>query len=170
MIDSEDLVGKKTIRNLTDLACFAKDFLAELHNSGANHGATIVTLRGDLGSGKTAFVRECAKVLGVEADITSPTFVIMKRYVLGAGREVGRDFTQLIHIDAYRLGSGGDLKTINWTQLITDPGNLIMIEWPERVEGPLSALGNDLVKNRVVNINIEHHDDGSRVFLITSIG
>lgn len=85
----------------------------------------IFGLMGDLGSGKTAFVRGFAKKLGVKENITSPTFVIMKTYE-APGRH-------LVHIDAYRLNSQEDLFSIGFEDLVSEPKNLVFIEWPEKV-------------------------------------
>jgi tRNA threonylcarbamoyladenosine biosynthesis protein TsaE len=85
----------------------------------------IFGLIGDLGSGKTAFVRGVAKKLGVKQNITSPTFVIMKIY-----EALDR---QLVHIDAYRLSSQEDLFSIGFEDLVSNSNSLIFIEWPERV-------------------------------------
>ena len=92
-------------------------------------GATIIGLQGDLGSGKTHFVQKFGQVLGIEEHIVSPTFVIMKYYdVAWSG------FKKLIHIDAYRLESSKELLDLGWEDLISNPENLIFIEWPEKVE------------------------------------
>ncbi len=91
-------------------------------------GATVVGLSGQLGSGKTAFVQLIAKAYGVEESVTSPTFVIEKIYKLEK-----RPFDRLIHIDAYRLERGEELAVLGWKEILSDPKNLILIEWPERV-------------------------------------
>ncbi len=90
--------------------------------------ATTLALAGDLGSGKTAFTQGVARALGVQADITSPTFVIEKVYKLE-----GQAFERLIHIDAYRLSGGRELVHLGWSELLADPANLVVIEWPELV-------------------------------------
>lgn len=92
--------------------------------------ATVVGLSGNLGAGKTAFTKCVAKILGVEDTVTSPTFVIEKIYELQ-----NQKFTHLIHIDAYRLESGEELLNLGWQRIVSDPKNLILIEWPEMVEG-----------------------------------
>jgi len=99
--------------------------------------ATVVALSGDLGAGKTAFVKGMAKELGVVEHVTSPTFVIMKIYRLH-----GQKFKRLVHIDAYRLKGEHHLKVLGWEELIADPKNLILMEWPEQANGaiPLSAI------------------------------
>ncbi len=96
--------------------------------------ATVVTLSGDLGAGKTAFVKGVAKALGVDEHITSPTFVIMKIYDLQQ-----QAFWKLVHIDAYRLKGSHHLKVLGWDELVSDPRNLICLEWPEQADGAIPA-------------------------------
>src|SRR5579863_2270406 len=72
--------------------------------------ATLVTLSGELGAGKTAFVKAAAKALGVEEVVNSPTFVLEKIYALPAGGA----FRRLIHMDAYRLESGAELAPLGF--------------------------------------------------------
>ena len=91
-------------------------------------GAIIVRLYRDLGSGKTAFTQATARCLGVKEAVTSPTFVIEKIYKLEHQR-----FDHLIHIDAYRLGSGDELLRLGWEEIAKKPKNIILIEWPERI-------------------------------------
>lgn len=107
------------------------------HLSRAASGATVVTLSGGLGAGKTTFAQGVARALGVEEAVTSPTFVLEKIYRLD-----GQVFDRLVHIDAYRLGGAQDLTPLGWQELVTDPGNLIILEWPEQVPGaiPESAI------------------------------
>jgi tRNA threonylcarbamoyladenosine biosynthesis protein TsaE len=93
-----------------------------------------VTLSGELGAGKTAFTKAVARTLGVEDVVTSPTFVLEKIYPL-----TNQVFNQLIHIDAYRLEKGADLAPLGLNELMKDPGNLIFLEWPERVADALPA-------------------------------
>ena len=92
--------------------------------------ATVVALQGDLGSGKTYFVQNFGKILGVTEPIISPTFVIMNIY-----RIDWRGFKKLVHIDAYRLEKEQELLNLGWEKLLEDSENIIFIEWPERVEG-----------------------------------
>ena len=113
--------------------------------------AALITLSGELGAGKTAFTKAMAHVLGIEETITSPTFVLEKIYLLGG--ETAK-FKRLIHIDAYRLESGKDLIPLGFHDLMQDSGNLIVLEWPERVE---TALPEPTTK-----IILIVHEDGSR--------
>lgn len=59
----------------------------------------------------------------------SPTFVVMKSYDVN-----WKGFKKLIHIDAYRLEKEDELLHLGWDELIKDPENVILIEWPEKVE------------------------------------
>ncbi len=93
---------------------------------------TVVTLSGQLGAGKTTFVQGIARALGVEEKVTSPTFVLEKIYQLEGNPPAG-GWEHLVHIDAYRLKGAHELEMLGWQELIADPANLILIEWPERV-------------------------------------
>ena len=95
-------------------------------------GATVVVLSGELGAGKTMFVQEIARTLGIVETMTSPTFVLEKVYALKNQR-----FSRLIHLDAYRLKGPHELEMLGWRELLKDAGNLIILEWPERVEGAI---------------------------------
>lgn len=112
------------------MARHAQDFVAQL--SPKIDGATIVALSGELGAGKTTLAQGIAKALGVEETVTSPTFVIEKIYALS-----GQKFSRLVHIDAYRLKSVHELEALGWYELLRDPANLVLLEWPEKVEGAI---------------------------------
>ncbi len=88
-------------------------------------GATLL-LEGDLGAGKTTLVRGLARGLGVEGDITSPTFALLAVH-RGSRR-------QLLHVDAYRLVKPGDLDGLLLEEVARPPCNTV-IEWPERIAG-----------------------------------
>lgn len=105
----------------------AKNLIFDLEPK--SEGATVVGLYGELGAGKTFFTQCLAKQLGVEDNVVSPTFVIEKIYELKVQK-----FSHLIHIDAYRLESSSELLNLGWQKIISDPKNLILIEWPERVK------------------------------------
>ena len=117
-----------TIRTIRELEAEAKRFAHELVPQ--QKGATLVTLTGELGAGKTAFVQATAKALGVVDAVTSPTFVLEKIYTFGHPMS---EFKRLVHIDAYRLEREKDLGPLRFDELMRDRENLIMLEWPERV-------------------------------------
>lgn len=119
--------------SLAGLSDFAREFVARLphENVGKIH---IVGLQGELGAGKTAFVQEVAKTLGVDAPVRSPTYIIVQNYPIHHP-----PFSRLIHIDAYRL-SLDEKDTFGWAGYAADPENLVLVEWPERLpEFPLHA-------------------------------
>ncbi len=138
------------IQNLEELKSFTREFLAGLQPGRA---ATVVALYGDLGAGKTAFVKALAKELGVEDTVSSPTFVLQKIYALPK-QKLGQKFTHLIHFDAYRLLRSEELQALSWKELIAEPGNLICIEWAERVE--------ELLPKGAKRIRFTHLDETTR--------
>ncbi len=93
------------------------------------NGAFVIALSGDLGSGKTIFSKGLLEVFGInQNDVTSPTFVIMKRY------QSDKEFSDIYHIDLYRLEDKTDLKEINFKEIVKEKNNLVLIEWPERLK------------------------------------
>lgn len=121
----------KRLCNIKETNKCAIELAREVSARSGKSGATVVALKGDLGSGKTAFTKALAKGLGVSESVLSPTFVIEKIYKLPAGK----NFNHLIHIDAYRLESANELRSIGWDEILSDAKNLIVIEWPEKVKG-----------------------------------
>ena len=89
---------------------------------------TFVALEGDLGAGKTCFVRGMAAGVGCDtAQVHSPTFTVMHRY--------GGSLCDLIHIDAYRIHSAEELRDAGFEGAHTDA--IVAIEWPDRARGAL---------------------------------
>jgi tRNA threonylcarbamoyladenosine biosynthesis protein TsaE len=107
--------------------------------AGAGKTATIVTLSGELGAGKTTLIKGIYKGLGSKARVTSPTFIIMRRSVL---KNAGA-FKNVFHIDAYRLASGDALATLGVQEIFSEPANIVLLEWPERV---VSMIPKDAIK------------------------
>ncbi len=87
-------------------------------------GGTVVAFYGDLGAGKTAFVRGMARGMGISARVSSPTFTIVNEYI--GERE-------LYHFDMYRLGSADELFDIGWEDYLSR-GGVCAVEWSENVE------------------------------------
>ncbi len=120
----------KTTKTLAETHTLAGDFIKKLIEIDTK-GSVVVGLYGDLGSGKTAFVQGVAKAFNISDQVASPTFVLEKIYKLD--EKIQTRFTHLIHIDAYRMDSPEELVHIGWEELLKDSGNLICIEWPEKV-------------------------------------
>ena len=85
---------------------------------------SVIAMYGDLGAGKTAFVRGMAKGMGLECRVSSPTFTIVNEY-LGE--------RELIHFDMYRLGSSDELFDIGWEDYLAR-GAVCAVEWSENVD------------------------------------
>ncbi len=84
---------------------------------------TVVAMYGELGAGKTAFVRGMAQGMGLDCRVNSPTFTIVNEY-LGA--------RTLLHFDMYRLGSADELWDIGWDDYLSR-GAVCAVEWSENV-------------------------------------
>jgi tRNA threonylcarbamoyladenosine biosynthesis protein TsaE len=130
-----------------------------------NSRATVIALYGDLGSGKTTFSQAFGRHLGITDFMTSPTFVIQKNYALkqeNFSQKISPEtsaknilnFKQLIHIDAYRLEGGQELRTLGFEKLLADPENLILIEWPEKV--------SDILPMDSINIHFKFISENER--------
>lgn len=96
---------------------------------GEHVGATVrtpvfIALRGDLGAGKSVLARAIARGAGVDSVMPSPTFNLMFRYD-------GRNGTQVVHMDLYRIERPEDVWELGWRDLGADD-EITLVEWPER--------------------------------------
>ena len=92
-------------------------------------GGEVIALEGDLGAGKTQFVRGLVRGLnGNPRSVSSPTFVLLNLY------DSGR--LKVYHLDAYRISGADDFEAIGFTELL-EQGGVIAVEWPARVEALL---------------------------------
>jgi tRNA threonylcarbamoyladenosine biosynthesis protein TsaE len=115
--------------------------------------AFLVTLRGELGAGKTAFTQGLLGALGVQGAIASPTFLLMHRYPLAGG-----PFRDAYHVDAYRLQSVEELASLGLEAVLAERKNLVVVEWPE--------IGGELFGPQL-DVRIEHgaHERERRITL-----
>lgn len=128
--------------------------LSYLQDFNNTNKATLITLKGDLGSGKTTFTQYLCRVFGVENNVISPTFVIMKIYEIKKNNDLSNlKFKKIVHIDAYRLKEYKDLEVLNWSSLLSNKDNLIILEWPE-------CVGDKLHED--ISIFISHTDEETR--------
>ena len=107
-------------------------------------GGEVIAMYGDLGAGKTAFVRGMAKGLSIKSRVSSPTFTIVNEY---PGNP------PLIHFDMYRLSSSDELFDIGWEDYISR-GAICAVEWSENVSD--AFFGDEIV------VKIEKTGDTSR--------
>lgn len=89
----------------------------------------IFALTGSLGSGKTTFTQFFLRALGVEKKITSPTFLIIKNYELRIS-----NYQRAYHVDCYRLKDSTELLNLNFSNIIKNEENVVLIEWAEKVK------------------------------------
>ncbi len=143
---------KKVSKNIEDTNEIAKDFINKLKP--IKNGATVVGLYGDLGAGKTTFTQAIGKILKIKRKVSSPTFVILKKYMLPKDNV----FKYFFHIDAYRLKNEKELAHLGWDEIIKNKENLIFVEWPEQIKKALPK--------KHYQIHIDHIKEGGRVFEI----
>ena len=105
-------------------------------------GGEIITLDGDLGAGKTAFVRGLAKGLGITDRVVSPTFTIVNEYRHGK--------IPLFHFDVYRIGSSDEMYDIGWEEYVNS-GGIAVVEWAVNIE--------DILDENCIKINIAKNLD-----------
>lgn len=95
---------------------------------------TVICLEGTLGAGKTLFVQSMARTLGVQGEVTSPTFNLMNIY---------EGFCPIVHFDLYRLNTEEELEDIGFYEYTDFPDGIVFIEWGEKFP---EALPDDYVK------------------------
>ncbi len=149
---------KYTTKNASDMQVIATEFMEYIQTLPVQNHALVVALTGDLGAGKTTFMQHFAGVLGITETITSPTFVILKKYLLP--KPVGT-FTELVHIDAYRLADEAELEKIRFNDYYKNPNVILCIEWPEIVP--------KLIPENAIKINIIHTGGDTRSINIVHI-
>lgn len=88
----------------------------------------VIALSGDLGAGKTAFVKGLAKFFGIKSVVTSPTFLLLKNYPVIKHPKI----KNFVHIDMYRLETANDLREIGLYDFLGHKDSLVLIEWAEK--------------------------------------
>lgn len=109
--------------------------------------ALCILLSGELGAGKTLFAAGLLRGLGYRGHVQSPTFVLMKRYPIRASQ-----FSNVWHIDCYRIERAHELRALTFKSILSDPKNIIIIEWPERIK---KHLPKEAVR---ISFHHESHD------------
>ena len=138
---------KKTIisNSPEETFSFARDLGSEIQPK------SIIALRGDLGSGKTIFTKGFAEGLGINEDITSPTFSLMETY---------EGDTVLYHFDLYRIENLNEFENLRFEDYWEGDG-VSVIEWPEKA-------GN-LLPGKRIDISIEYIDENRRKITVEYI-
>lgn len=129
------------IPTLSSLPSAAQQFAAAMGDR------TIFAFSGQMGSGKTTFIRALCEALGVTESVNSPTFAIVNEYLSGTGNPI-------YHFDFYRIKSLQEALDIGLEDYLYS-GHLCLIEWPEYIE--------KLLPEETVRVAIEEQEDGSRI-------
>ncbi|MBT4209606.1 MAG: tRNA (adenosine(37)-N6)-threonylcarbamoyltransferase complex ATPase subunit type 1 TsaE [Candidatus Komeilibacteria bacterium] len=116
-------------------------------------GGELLALSGNLGAGKTVFVQALAKALGIEENITSPTFVLMKIYDIE--HQAANKF---VHVDCYRLSTQEDLFEIGLGDYLNYDNIIVAIEWADKIAN---------LPDTAIKIHIELIEDEQRKITIT---
>lgn len=109
-------------------------FLAKesiIYKKGGNW-ALIFGLVGPLGAGKTSFVQGFARGLRLKRRLTSPTFVIFRKYPLKKG-----GYRNFFHVDCYRIKKTKELSVLGFKEILLNPKNIVMIEWADKIKSIL---------------------------------
>ena len=97
------------------------------HYLADREGGHILCLYGQLGSGKTTFTQGFARGLGIPARLLSPTFIIVRRYI------IPKNEIFLYHVDLYRLHTTSEMEGIGLPEIFSDSASYTVIEWAERL-------------------------------------
>ena len=123
---------------------FGKSFASQLSD------AHVIELIGDVGAGKTTFVRGLAEGLGIKEPVTSPSFTISKSYAIPGGKT-------LVHYDFYRLPDPG-LMAEDLEENLNDENSIVIVEWADSV--------SNLLPENHIKLEIKYNDDGTREVIL----
>ena len=145
---------------------FAKDLTKRL----SLEKALVIALHGDLGSGKTTFAQGLARGLGIKRRIISPTFIIVRSYELQSQkfplRSTSSSFEgqarikNFYHIDLYRIEKEKHIEGLGLEEIISNPENIVAIEWAEK-------MGKSLPEKRL-DLRFEHAGEDKRRITLKS--
>jgi tRNA threonylcarbamoyladenosine biosynthesis protein TsaE len=135
----------------------ATEALGEKFGRAARHGL-VLALSGDLGAGKTQFVKGLARGLGVTARVHSPTFTLVNEY--GGGR------LKLFHLDLYRLETPAQILSAGIREFLS-PDGVAVIEWAERLK---AESGKRKAESKMVEVQIEIISETERKIIYDDFG
>lgn len=119
----------------------------------------VIYLIGNLGSGKTTFVKGLARALGVKSRIISPTFIIERRHEVKSEISSSNELKingikRLYHLDLYRLKDEKEITNLDMEEILSDKEGITIIEWPE--------LGNKIINKKTWKIQFVYLENNSR--------
>lgn len=113
---------------------------------------SIVLLEGELGAGKTEFIKGICQYFSVEDVVTSPTFALINQYI---GLKDNKEFS-IFHLDLYRINNSAELDEIGFVECLNDNTAIKLIEWPQNA-------GNRIVTyNYKISIEIDKNNPNIR--------
>jgi len=136
----------------------ARELAKTILKSPKRRRAFVLALKGELGAGKTAFLQGFAQGLKIKENILSPTFLIIKSYKI---QNTGYKIQYFYHIDCYRLKSAKELLGLEWKEIVSNPNNIVAVEWADHVRSiiPKHALwlffsyGKERITDRTIKFN-----------------
>lgn len=141
---------------------FAEKSLREALRGAERDKPLIFWLEGELGAGKTQFVKGLAAGLDIKDRITSPTFVLMKKFKIPKTNPAAKKGKSLFfHIDCYRIYDSEDAKQIGLDEVIKNPRAIVAIEWAERIV--------DIIFAPYWKLNFEHVEESNRKISIKNV-
>jgi tRNA threonylcarbamoyladenosine biosynthesis protein TsaE len=115
----------RTTKSEQDTKKLAREIASELK------GGEILALSGDLGAGKTTFVKGLAEYFNMADEVSSPTFTLIQEYGIDSSKY---PLFSLVHIDCYRLNNEQELLDIGIQDYFSDPDSVVVIEWAKKVK------------------------------------
>jgi L-threonylcarbamoyladenylate synthase len=148
------LAPTKTTTSPEDTQKIAVQILSP-HLSLTRRFPLILALQGDLGVGKTQFVKGLASALGIDLTVSSPTYTLLKEYLYTLPKYSGT----LYHIDTWRLPDPNELESTIHLSKLLKPGNIVAIEWAGKAESLLKTYEKDFP---ILVINIKEINVSTR--------
>lgn len=102
-------------------------------------GGAVLALTGELGAGKTSFVKGLAKALGIRKNVQSPTFLLMKCYPTPKAIRAKKNIHDFCHVDAYRIKKDHELMAIGFVEHLEDEATVMIVEWANLVKALIPA-------------------------------
>ena len=121
----------------------------------------VIALSGDLGAGKTQFVRGLARGLEISSRVHSPTFTLVNEY--GGGR------LKLFHLDLYRLETAAQILSAGIGEFLS-PDGVSVIEWAERLANEELRMQNADTKHRMISVRFEIVSETERKIIYDDFG
>lgn len=135
---------KINIQSIETIDQAAKEFIAAMGDN------TVFAFHGEMGAGKTTFIKAICNELGVDDSITSPTFAIVNEYRSNTGELI-------YHFDFYRINKTEEVYDFGYEDYFYS-GSICFIEWPEKIEG--------LLPHDTIHVTIKELSDSSREITI----